>query len=77
MSSNEESDNDVSQATTSSGRKKKEYIVKFKLQVVEWANLNRNNNGEPNKHAAAKHFGVSRQNIRRWIHQAGHLRVRK
>ncbi|KAH7706779.1 pogo transposable element with KRAB domain-like protein [Aphelenchoides avenae] len=30
---------------TSSGRKMKEYSVKFKLQVAEWAIANRNNNG--------------------------------
>ncbi|KAH7724197.1 pogo transposable element with KRAB domain-like protein [Aphelenchoides avenae] len=46
MSCNEDNDNDVSHATTSSGRKKKEYSVKFKLQVVEWAKLNRNSDGE-------------------------------
>ncbi|KAH7713970.1 Protein W02H5.4 [Aphelenchoides avenae] len=49
MSSNEDSDKDVSQATTSSGRKKKDNSVKFKLQVVEWAKFNRNNDGQPNK----------------------------
>ncbi|KAH7691219.1 hypothetical protein AAVH_40268, partial [Aphelenchoides avenae] len=52
--SNEDSDKDVSQATTSSRRKKKDYSVKFKLQVVEWAKLNRNNDGQPNKLAAAR-----------------------
>ncbi|KAH7719676.1 pogo transposable element with KRAB domain-like protein [Aphelenchoides avenae] len=81
MSNSEASvDNDATD-TTSSGRKMKEYSVKFKLQVVEWATANRNNNGvhagKPNMHAAAKHFGVSRKNVRRWVAQAAKLKERK
>ncbi|KAH7672965.1 Protein Y48G1C.6 [Aphelenchoides avenae] len=77
MSDSEASVNEDAPEATSSGRKMKEYSVKFKLQVVEWATANLNNNGKPNKLAAATRFGVLRKNVRRWVAQAAKLRARK
>ncbi|KAH7718417.1 Protein Y48G1C.6 [Aphelenchoides avenae] len=81
MSGSEASVNDDAPGPNSSGRKMKEYSVKFKLQVAERAIANRNNNGvhvgKPNIHPAAKLFGVPRKNVRRWLAQEAKLKERK
>ncbi|KAH7711055.1 pogo transposable element with KRAB domain-like protein [Aphelenchoides avenae] len=81
MSDSEESVHGGDPKPTSSRQKKKEYSVKRKLQVVDWAIANRNNNGahagKPNVRGAARQFGVPPKNVRRWLAQAAKLKERK
>ncbi|KAH7710874.1 hypothetical protein AAVH_21828 [Aphelenchoides avenae] len=81
MSDSEESVRGGDPETTSGRQKKKEYSVKRKLQVVDWAIANRNNNGvhagKPNVRGAARQFGVPPKNVRRWLAQAAKLKERK